>query len=617
MTTNNHSTWQIGPRNFIWVMMVFVLAISVYENFLSQGCKAWKEVIASDGRGYYAYLPSVFVYSEIGFEKVIEREKEVYPSVQAASFITEADGKPVNKYFMGVALLMMPFFLLGTLLSLLFGISADGFNGIYQFMASISALFYLFVGLNFIRRLLILFKFKRFIVSLVLMLILFGTNLLSYTVAASAMSHVYSFAAIAGFMYFAASYFRQPHKHNAFLTVMFLALIVLIRPINGIVVFLLPVLAPDFGRFSETIRGFFRSRWSYLFMFAATLFVMMQPVWWYLETGNWLVWSYSGEGFYFSNPQIFNVLFSFRKGFFVYTPICFVAIIGLVPLYRSNKLKGIFTIIFLFIYVWLVSSWWNWYYGDSFGQRVFIDIFPVFAILLAFMFRWIANIRWLCSALITITFILLALNLFQTWQYSRGILHPYAMDREKYAMVFLRTGGQYRYIFNELVDIPPYNTNMDVPIRSWINDFEQEEEQWITSGRTTSTVAHGGSYVSRLNRSQPYSSALLITGGALPVMKKNLYAAGSVWVFETMALSSQKAKLVISLAGNSEQLYYWKSMGIDEMPVTEAGYWREIRFGFVLPAIRNINDQLKIFIWYEGEPDILVDDFEIGVFGPK
>ncbi len=598
-------------------MMVFVLAISVYENFLSQGCNAWKEVVASDGRGYYAYLPAVFVYSEIGFEKVIEREKEVYPSVQAASFITEAGGKPVNKYFLGVAILMMPFYLLGTLLSLLFGFSPDGYNSIYQFMASISALFYLFVGLNFIRKLLNLFKFQRYIINLVLVLILFGTNLLSYTVSAPAMSHVYSFAAIAGFMYFAASYFLKLNKHCAFLTVMFLALIVLIRPINGVVVFILPVLAPGFSRFLETIRGFFSLGRSYLFMLTGIILVMLQPVWWYLQTGNWLVWSYSGEGFYFSNPQILNVLFSIRKGFFVYAPICFVAVIGLVPLYRSNKLKGVFTFMFLFIYVWLVSSWWNWYYGDSYGQRVFIDVFPVFAILLAFMFRWIANIRWLNSALIIFTFILLALNLFQTWQYSRGILHPYAMDKEKYAMVFLRTGGQYRYIFNDLVDIPPFNTNMEAPIRSWTNDFEQVEGQWVTSGRTTSPAAHSGSYVSLLNSSQPYSSALLITGDTLPGMKKNLYAAGSVWVFETKALSSVKAKLVISLADSNEKPYYWRSMGIDEMPVAEAGYWREIRFGFALPEIKDINDQLKIFIWYEGETDILVDDFEIELFGQR
>ena len=597
--------------------MVFVLAISVYENYLSQGGGTWKEVIASDGRGYYAYLPSVFVYSEISFEKVVERENEVYPSVQAANFITEADGKPVNKYFLGVAILMMPFFLLGTLFSLLFGVSPDGYNGIYQFMISISALFYLFVGLNFVRKLLNLFKFERYIISFVLVLILFGTNLLSYTVAAPAMSHVYSFAAIAGFMYFAANYFCKLNKRSALLAVITLALVVLLRPINGIVVFFLPVLAPGFNQFVKAFKRFFSSGWSYLFILTAILLVMMQPVWWYLQTGNWLVWSYSGEGFYFTNPQILKVLFSFRKGFFVYTPICFVAIIGLVPLYRSNKLNGIFAFIFLFIYVWLVSSWWNWYYGDSFGQRVFIDVFPVFAILLAFVFRWIANIRWLNSVLIILTFILLALNLFQSWQYSRGILHPYAMDREKYAMVFLRTGEQYRYIFNDLVDIPPFKTNMDVPVRSWKNDFEQEEGQWVTSGRTKSPTAHSGDYVSRLNSSQPYSSALLITGDTMPVKKKNLYAAGSVWVFETKALSSVKAKLVISLADSSEKPYYWKSMGIDEIPVTEAGYWREIRFGFALPEIKDISDQLKIFIWYEGEADILVDDFEIEVFGQK
>jgi hypothetical protein len=395
---------------------------------------------------------------------------------------------------------------------------------------------------------------------------------------------------------------------------LFLALIVLIRPVNAVVVLLLPMLAPDFRGFVNSLKSFFRSGWSYLFLVAGIVLLSIQPVWWYLQTEHWLVWSYSGEGFYLANPQIANVLFSFQKGLFVYTPLCFLAICGLIPLFSAGWSKGFFTLLFLVVYAWIVSSWWNWYYGDSFGQRVFIDIYPVFAILLAYLFFWISKVRWLGIFTITMSLLLLLLNLFQSWQYSRGIIHPYAMDSEKYKMVFLRTGQDFRYIFHGLEDIPPYKTNMKTPIRNWVNDFEKVEQNWVTSGREENPRAHGGRFVSLLNAGQPYSSALLICNDTLLVGKKGIYARVNAWVFESEVGSTKEMNLVISLADSADVGYYFKSLAVDEMPVDNAGYWRKLSFGTVLPEIENIHDQLKIFFWYQGQADVLIDDFSVELF---
>ncbi len=76
-------------------------------------------------------------------------------------------------------------------------------------------------------------------------------------------------------------------------------------------------------------------------------------------------------------------------------------------------------------------------------------------------------------------------------------------------------------------------------------------------------------------------------------------------------------KLVFSLADSNDVGYYFKSMAVDEMPVDDAGYWREISFGTVLPEILNPNDRLKIFFWYQGEQDILVDDFSVELFSGR
>ena len=255
----------LNPKHVIGLLMLVVLAISISENFINQGGKAWKEVIASDGRGYYAYLPSVFVYHEIGFDSVVVREREVYPSVQASNFLVEINGRFVNKYFIGVALMMAPFFITGTIISIITGIPPDGYNGSYQFMASLSALFYLFLGLVFLWKILNLYRFSDRIINIVLLLILFATNLLIYTVAAPAMSHVYSFSVIAGFIYFSALYFQKQVRGHVFLAIVFISLVILIRPVNALVLLLLPALAHSFRDLINCVRSFFRSGWSYVY----------------------------------------------------------------------------------------------------------------------------------------------------------------------------------------------------------------------------------------------------------------------------------------------------------------------------------------------------------------
>ena len=44
-----------------------------------------------------------------------------------------------------------------------------------------------------------------------------------------------------------------------------------------------------------------------------------QLLYWKSVSGDFLHYTYGGEGFVFSRPQLMNVLFSFKKGWLVYT----------------------------------------------------------------------------------------------------------------------------------------------------------------------------------------------------------------------------------------------------------------------------------------------------------
>jgi hypothetical protein len=451
--------------------------------------------------------------------------------MMAGTFMAEVDGQPVNKYFAGVALLILPFFLLAIFLSFIAGLPIDGYNSIFQLMVSFAGIFYLISGLHFSRKLLQKFKLPVATINFSLWIIVFGTNLLIYTLDAPAMSHVFSFAGVAGFLFYAKAFFDFSKTKDALLASFFLGIIILIRPVNGIIILLLPFLAANFRSFADDFLRFFTNRKSWLpAILIIFVLVMIQPVLWFLQTGHWLVWSYQGEGFDFSHPQISKVLFSYQKGFFVYTPVALIALSGLTGFYRNSKWRFFWLVGFLALLTWIVASWWNWYYGDSFGQRVFIDFYAVLVLLLATSIHGFSKM-FIKFSLLILLLILTSVNLIQTWQYSHGIIHPYAMNKTKYWHVFLKTGSEYRNLFSGPVDVPPYKTDFTAPLQEFSNNFENQLEGWVTSGLTGFSGAKSGISVAELNQNQPYSSALLLTGDKLLVGRRDLYAKVEAFIF--------------------------------------------------------------------------------------
>ena len=87
---------------------------------------------------------------------------------------------------------------------------------------------------------------------------------------------------------------------------------------------------------------------------------------------------------------------------------------------------------------WVLFSWWCWWYGGGFGMRAMIEFYPLFAILLGASFQILFNLK-LKKLLYTIVCVCIGLNLFQTWQYSKTLIHWESMNQKAYFRVFLKT----------------------------------------------------------------------------------------------------------------------------------------------------------------------------------
>lgn len=182
------------------------------------------------------------------------------------------------------------------------------------------------------------------------------------------------------------------------------------------------------------------------FLTAILLFVLVgsaQLFMNYAEVGHFFIWAYGEERFIFSDPQIFNVLFSYRKGLFVYAPLILIAIAGVLKLYKENRFQAGVAFLFLAISIYVISSWECWWYGGSLGQRSFIDYYGVFALLLLIFYNWISKKTILKYTFLVITPLLIVYSCVLSYQYGHYILHWDYMTKERFWYVFMKTDKQY------------------------------------------------------------------------------------------------------------------------------------------------------------------------------
>ncbi|MCK4750261.1 MAG: hypothetical protein KAT15_24560 [Bacteroidales bacterium] len=426
------------PKAVLWGIFLVLLAFQASYHPWTRSKPNERGVIKWDIVSYYAYLPATFIYGDVtlGFlddEDFVNDNKFWINSLENG-----------NKYIlttMGLSMLYSPFFFTAHLLAPLFGQTPDGYSSIYQLFLVLSSLFYVMIGLIFLKKILLRY-FTPLATGISLVLVALGTNLFHYTVHEGPMSHAYNFALIIIFLYLVIRWHDQPIFKRAIWLGLVYGIIVLVRPSNIIVGTLLLF-------WGVTGIRALRDRFIFLFQRFPQLAVMLfffvipwipQMIYWKAVSGSFLFNSYgpSGSSFYFGSPHIVDLLFSFRKGWYLYTPIMLVATVGLFFLDRKCK-AGVWPIsAYLVLQIYMLASWWSWWNGGSFGLRSFIDIYGIMALPLAALVDAALKARRpVAIATGTLLLFLLYMNQFQTVQYSKGVIHYTGMTREAYWLNFL------------------------------------------------------------------------------------------------------------------------------------------------------------------------------------
>lgn len=578
----NHFSRLAFWTSAIAIFMV-VLAFPRYNRPGTEATLAW------DVSGYYLYLPAIFIYKDLKEVKFLPRIIEQYqPSFAPDQAYPVGNGRQVMKYSAGMAVLYLPFFLIAHAIANLTGYPADGFSLPYQVAIHLGGMLVALLGLWFLRKNLLRF-FTDQVTGWTVLLLALGTNFFNYATFDAANPHVWLFTLLALVVHFTIRWHERPNFRDAFLMGLCTGLAALVRP-TEVLYALVPVL---WGLASvRSLRdrvGVFFQNFSHLIVAGATVAAVgfIQLAYWKCVTGEWIVYSYQDQGFSFLHPHFADVLFSYRKGWFVYTPLMLFAVTGFFFLYKKSRALFVPVFLFFLLNTWIVASWDIWWYGGAFGQRAMIQSYPLLAFPLAAFLGWMSGknwSKWLFGILLAAC---LSLNLFQTYQAHWGPWEPDMMNRAYYWRIFANVhDSPYDKL---LLDTKEGFFGEKKNVRQlYFTDFES-----ITDSVGISTqFARSGSRSAFADPQTPFSHTINLPRP--PDMKAGEWLHISAWFF-----GPQKEwevwwmpQLVVRFEKGGQSV---RERIVRPFRVLNQGEWGEVGMDIRVPE--KDFDNIKVFLW--------------------
>lgn len=607
------------------IAFVYLFSFQEYaplSGYLKSGGDAW---------GYYVYLPSAFIYSDLkDIQKTLAKRAELnagsvrvkengYIEIEEAHALGNST---VVKYTCGIAILNLPFFLVAhsfcTLTQLY---PADGFSFPYTLLIGIGTLFYSLLGLWILRKLLFNY-FSDTVVAITLLSIAIATNLYHFSVAGGlGMSHGYLFSLYAAMLWATDKFYITEQRRFAALIGFAAGLIVLIRP-NEVIVLLFPLLWNIFSIDELKNRvQFIRKNFGLYVVMAIVFLLLLSPqiIYWMILTGKPLIYSYTNEKFDFLHPNIKQGLFGYKNGWLAYTPIMYIAIAGLFFLPKYFRKSALATYMFLPIYIYVIYSWWCWTYINGFGSRPMVETYAFLALPFASFLTFLEKRIIFFKTIVAVFIVCCAfLNLFQTWQFMKGMIWTEDSNREFFKAMLLKA----EITEKELIIYDCGAAQPDMDAVQFVKLLQlQEFEDTLTENRIALSDRNA------IELKNAYSPAIEISAKEMGIRKSD-YLKISCWAHcvERQPDYYRQAVLVAEFKHGNKSLSWRKLRLVNKIGNNKNSIWhtgepnqsREISFFVNMPYNFNSEeDAVRIFVWNPADVPVLIDDVRIELWREK
>ena len=600
------------PRSLSLLILVLIsLILSTYRiTNVSDRETSW------DVLGYYLYLPATFVYdqpmlNDVEWLRKINAEKDLTGTLYQVS--SNDQGEPMYFFLMGMSILYLPFFLIGHVTAGIFGYPADGFSYPYQYALVIGAIIYTIIGLIYLRKNLLRF-FSEKITVFVMLIIVFGTNYIHHLTLKNLETVNMLFMLVSIIIWNTIQWHDKQKFKNLAAIGLASMLTVLVKP-SEIFVVLIPLFwnVFSFHTFKEKIRLFLKKRKQVLGAIGlALLLALPQILYWYFKTGHILYDSYKnpGVGLDVFSPHIIQVLFSYRKGWLLYTPVMVFALAGFYFMYRKNKNIFLASVTYFLISFWIISSWTEWWYGAAFSGRPMITLYPVLSLSLGYFLAYLEERRRIVIIGFTIlTLFFIFLNQFQWWQFKHYILDPYRTTKEYYWKAFLKTkvteeDRSAMLIYRDFTGKMEL-TNPDA-YQKWTILYDEfgRGDDGIIKEADNSFYRFRENQEFQLFFETPYEELTSKDHAWIKATIDVRYPAGFTGTLPCFVMTMERKE--------GSYRYFAPEIKADSL-----GTWNHFEFVYLTPEIRSPKDRFKCYIWNRSKAPFDVDNIRIDLYKEK
>lgn len=618
-------------RNYKSIITALLVTIIYgYSAYIYKPYKVIYYQAGGDAFGYYIYLPSIFIHHDLSNLKssLLAKYKHcdpgkiinnTTPNLEAEA-PSASNGNPVIKYSIGVAILQIPFFLIAHFLAGLVHEPPDGFSMIYMYAIQISVIFYGMLG--FLALILILRRsFSDIVIAMVIVTIGLATNLYYLVTVNAPMSHPYLFFIYAVLIY-ATIYYYDTFRLRFLLLIGFCCGIITLIRFNEVYAVLIPLLWGIRNRADVKDRiQLIRSN-LLPFMYAGLMFIICiipQLVYWKSVSGHYLYYSYGKESFDFRHPHIIDGLFSFGNGWLAYTPVMYLALIGIYFTARKRHPSFMSLAVFLPLHIYIIYSWWCWFYMGSYGSRPMTEVYPLLSIPLAYTIEWFWSSRFKRLLIIFMILFFSWLLLFQTYQSNLNIFNSVVGNWRFIVASF----GKTKLTYDEavVVDTREFQPRNPFFVKHLCdNDFEDS-----TLIGSTRKISLSGTRSVCVKAEQFQDGCKLSLGDASGHPGQWVKASVNCYSLVPPFNLWEPSQLVIEflIKGHTHK---WRSVRLQNKVDNpdhgiwsfQTGKWGNAHFYSQVPDMKS-DDTIKVFIWNGNPngPDIYVDDLKVELYEEK
>ncbi|MEZ5083166.1 MAG: hypothetical protein R2750_06930 [Bacteroidales bacterium] len=599
--------------NIVVLLIVFIAGILILRFPLY--------VFTFDNLGFYYYLPNLFInksFVTIDMSLLQQINEHYHLTHTYYQFSKLEDGNFINRFPIGMSVFVFPFFVIGHLFALFTGYPADGFSLPYQWSVLASGVFYIALGFYFIRKAM-RFYFDDRTTAIILMTFFLGTNIFYFVCFGYHFPHVYLFTLYALLVYFTIVWHKtQSRKYAAWIGII-LGLIMISR-YSEIFALLIPLFWGVYNKETYYVKiNLLKKEYKQLFIIIAfaAISALPQIIYWWSATGQPVYFAYddAGSGLNLLKPRFWWVLFSYRKGWLLYSPLMVLSLAGFILLWKKHK-EAFYPIFLYFILNFYIIASFSTLI--SYGFRAFIHIYAVLLIPFGLSVSYILKRKkWVVVLSGFLVSVLIFINIFQAWQFSTGIIDGTRMTGAYYRQVFLKKDITQED--RELLLIERHFDGID-RFRNeeqynrkilYFNSFEQPDGPHLKNYQNGESSA--GEYSFLIDEKTEYFSHY---EKRMSFITNDYYAwfRVSMKIFPLELPRETNIKIVVGIT-HKGKIYKYRTIDIsDYKEYSEPNKWYTISLDYLTPELRSKNDNFNVYVWNMGRNKAYIDELMVEVF---